>query len=76
MNKLRAYRKKVGLSQAALAKKLGVTQNHISNLEHGCRGPSLLLAERISRVTKNAVPASSWVDLSDNDQIEPPKGAA
>lgn len=40
-------RAKRGLSQAKLAKLVGVTQQHINDLEHGNGAPSLELLERL-----------------------------
>ena len=43
-------RKKCGLSQAGLAKSVGVTQQHINDIEHGRTTPSLDLLERLCSV--------------------------
>lgn len=51
-----------GLSQAALAKELGISRSHMSELVSGAKKPSLDLAFAIERVTEGAVPAASWTE--------------
>lgn len=49
-NKIKFYRKQFGLSQTALAKKIGSSQNTISSLETGVYDPRLSTALKISKV--------------------------
>lgn len=42
-------RKKSGMTQDQFARKLGVTDAHISYLERGERGPSLVMLHKIAR---------------------------
>ncbi len=62
MNRLAAWRTKLGMSQAELAAKVGATQGQISRVERGERGPGRRLALAIEEVTGGEVPASSWDD--------------
>ncbi len=48
--KIRQAREKLGLSQAELASKVGVSQAAISQFEKGSARPSLLVFIRLSRV--------------------------
>lgn len=50
-----------GLSRTQFAAALGISRSHLSALEAGRKVPSLDLAVRIQRLTKNRVPAESWV---------------
>ncbi|MBS7531852.1 helix-turn-helix transcriptional regulator [Hazenella sp. IB182353] len=52
---LRTKRKQLGLSQKKLAKKLGVTVQHVSDIEWGIKSPSLELALKIARTLDNTV---------------------
>jgi transcriptional regulator with XRE-family HTH domain len=45
--KIRDIRKNLGLTQKEFAEMLGVTQNHLSNIEKGDRGLTLEMAEKI-----------------------------
>ena len=48
-NRLREVRIKKGLRQSDLAKRVGVFQSEISEIETGERKPSVYLAKRIAR---------------------------
>lgn len=48
--KVIAYRSKHGLSQAALARMLGMRQPHVARLESGDHEPSLTMLARLSAV--------------------------
>ncbi len=48
---IRQARKNAGLSQVELAKKIKVSQPHVSNLETGEKPPSLEMLERIAKAT-------------------------
>ena len=47
---IKAMRKALGLNQAQMANKVGVTPQMISLLEHGMRTPSVDVAKRIALV--------------------------
>ncbi len=49
---LRAARKKLGLSQAAIAAKLGITSAAVSHYESGIAKPPLERAKQLARVLK------------------------
>ncbi|WP_374712966.1 helix-turn-helix transcriptional regulator [Symbiobacterium terraclitae] len=49
MNRVRQLRLAAGLTQAALAKAAGCTEQAIYYIEHNKRNPSLALAQRIAR---------------------------
>ncbi len=51
-NLLAGARHKAGMTQAQLAKKLGVRQNMISDYERGRRRLSLSMAQRIAKILK------------------------
>lgn len=48
-NKIRELRKEKGLKQAELAKKVGIFQSELSEIETGVRKPNVYLAKRIAR---------------------------
>ena len=43
------YRKRAGLTQEDVAKKVGITQSYYSQVESGLRKPSIKLAELLAR---------------------------
>lgn len=45
-------RKRLGLSQAAVAERVGITQQHYSAIELGLRKPALDVALRIAQVLR------------------------
>lgn len=47
-DRLRKEREKLGLSQVAFARFLGVSQPHIVSLEGGKRSPSVAMVEKIA----------------------------
>jgi len=51
-NLLAGARLKAGLTQAQLAKKLGIRQNMVSDYEHGRRNYSDTMAQRLSKTLK------------------------
>jgi DNA-binding XRE family transcriptional regulator len=66
--RLVAYRAAHGLSQAALAQRLGWAQPHVARLEAGVHTPSLASLDRLARrlgieVTVRATPDGMAVDL-------------
>lgn len=52
MNVFLAERKRLGLTQRQLADKLGVSKNHISDIERGVKHPGVKLAKKMSELTK------------------------
>lgn len=54
-NKVAKLRKQAGISQAKLAKKLGVTRQTIISMEKGSYSPSVFLAIKIARYFKKSV---------------------
>jgi transcriptional regulator with XRE-family HTH domain len=48
--KLRTIRKKNGLTQAELARRVGVSRSYINKIENGEAKPSLALLERIASI--------------------------
>jgi transcriptional regulator with XRE-family HTH domain len=58
---LRRWRKGNGLTLVVLAGRVGVTPSHLSEIERGRNRPSLELAAKLSRITKNEVPLSDFV---------------
>lgn len=49
-----------GLTQNALAEKIGVGQPYVSRLVSGARSPGRAVALAIQELSKGRVPASSW----------------
>ncbi len=54
---LRAYRKALKLTLDELAEKVGVSREHLGNLEHHRRGPSLDLLEKLVEALELTSPA-------------------
>ncbi|MEM3573301.1 MAG: helix-turn-helix transcriptional regulator [Nitrososphaeria archaeon] len=50
LNKIREFRKEKGLRQVDLAKRVGICQSEISDIETGKRRPNIYLAKRIAEV--------------------------
>ena len=48
MNGIKVIRKKIGLSQAELAQRVGVTRESISRYEDGSRTPSLQVFQKLA----------------------------
>lgn len=60
MNRLARWRTGRGLSQEALAERLGITQGHASRILAGKQKPGLRVALAIEALTEGEVPASCW----------------
>src|SRR5215212_1617330 len=58
--RIREVREEVGMAGAVLARRAGVSKNHLYMIEHGDRTPSVALLESIARELK-VEPASSKV---------------
>ncbi len=61
-NRLAEARRRQGLTQRALALRLGVAESHVSRWEHGERLPSLPWALRLARVLGHPVEWLFWED--------------
>ncbi len=57
---LPTWRLKAGLSQAALAERVGVTQSRLSDWERGHGAPSLDRAIALDELSRGAVPIETW----------------
>ncbi|HGT1593910.1 TPA: helix-turn-helix transcriptional regulator, partial [Clostridioides difficile] len=49
-NNLKYYRKCKGMTQIQLARKAGITNDYISQIERGIKNPGLLMAKKISSI--------------------------
>ena len=47
---VRKYRKKIGLSQEALADEVGLAVTYVGQIERGLRNPTLAVVEKFARV--------------------------
>ena len=61
MMTLKEWRDLKGLTNADLAKHLGIPLNTVVNYVYGHRKPSLERAHLIAQKTKNAVPPASFI---------------
>ena len=61
--KLLAYLSEKGISQRALAKKLGVSTNHVNLIAREKRLPSIYLARKIENATEGDVPVYELLDI-------------
>lgn len=61
MSKLRIFRKARGLSQAQVAKEVGVKKPMISRIERGERVPSMRLATRLSELFKGDITPNDFM---------------
>lgn len=52
---IKAYREQAGLSQAALARQVGVTQSLISHYEMGIKVPTARIAVAIEKATRGGI---------------------
>lgn len=73
-NNIRKIRTQKGMSQITLAKVIGVSQTHMSNIENGNTGISLLTAIKISKQLEcsvdNLVNGENNVDKKETDRID------
>lgn len=56
----RTWRDGADMSQAKVAAKLGVTQVAVCDWENGKRTPKQATLKKIAKLSKGAVPVSSW----------------
>jgi transcriptional regulator with XRE-family HTH domain len=68
-NNIRAKRKVAGLSQAALAEKVGCSNKHISQIENAKNIPSLELVVNIANALNVGVDQLLYGDLSNRSNI-------
>ena len=61
MTKLREHLKEQGITQAAFAERIGVSQSAVSKICSGLITPRLVKAEEIERETGGAVPATALI---------------
>jgi putative transcriptional regulator len=61
LNGLREERDRLGLTQAELAQRVGVSRKTINTIENLVFSPSALLAIRIARVIGKPVEALFWI---------------
>lgn len=59
-NAIKAYRTKEGLTQEALAKKLGIEPTYLSALERGRKDPSVALLKKTAKVLGVAPEVIVW----------------
>lgn len=62
MLKLKEHLANTGMRQVVLARMIGISQGHMSDILAGRRTPGLALAGRIAAATGGKVPVSSWLD--------------
>lgn len=62
MQKLVDHIDGLGMTRAAFASKLGISEAYLSQILNGLRKPSLKLATLVEVETKGEVAAVSWVD--------------
>ncbi|GEM_PF-4427895 len=61
---MRAWCARRGVSQSALAMRVGISASHLNQIVHGRARPSLELAQRIAAVLEAAPPRVTIVTLS------------
>ena len=60
MTHLAKYIEKTGVRQSSLARDLGISRSHMSELVAGKKSPSPKMIGRIRDVTKGAIPVEAW----------------
>lgn len=66
-NGLRAYRTRRGLSQAALAARVGVDQGHISKIERGEVTPLVTFAKRLADEVQGRV--DDLIEFRESEEV-------
>ena len=61
-NKLKDRRGELGLTQAELAEKVGVTRKTVNTVENGVFTPSALLALKLAQALKVPVEELFWIE--------------
>ena len=62
-------------NQDEFSHNIGITQGHLSSIEHEKKNPSAQLLERISEYTKIPTPVLSWLAVEEKDIPENKKEA-
>lgn len=62
LNRLKAERERLGLTQAELARQVGVSRKTINTVENLVFSPSALLALRLARATDRRVEELFWIE--------------
>lgn len=62
MNRVREFRVSLGLSQLALAKRIGVARQTINMIENGKYNPTLELCLKLSRALETDLNSLFWQD--------------
>lgn len=62
--KLKGWRERAGLSQAALAAEVGISQEYVCQLEGGKKVPALSVGADIERITNGEVTLQDWAQVS------------
>lgn len=62
MNRVREFRVSLGLSQLALAKRIGVVRQTINMIENGKYNPTLELCLKLSRALETDLNSLFWQD--------------
>ena len=70
MTKLDQYIKEQGETAGALAKRLGISAQHVSFLRRGMRIPSLPLARKIEAATKGYVGLDDWPETAAREESD------
>lgn len=66
---IRAHRRKSGLTQVALARRIGVEPTYLSAIENGRREPSLTLVREIGRAVSAPPEILFWESVSPSDGL-------
>jgi putative transcriptional regulator len=61
-NRLKARRSELGLTQAELAEKVGVTRKTVNTVENGVFTPSATLAIKLSQALEISVERLFWIE--------------
>jgi putative transcriptional regulator len=61
-NRLKARRSELGLTQAELAEKVGVTRKTVNTVENGVFTPSSTLAIKLSQALEISVERLFWIE--------------
>lgn len=64
LNTLRQERERLGLTQAALAERIGVSRKTINTVENGVFVPSTVLALKLAAALGRSVEALFWIESS------------
>ncbi|MBA1433690.1 helix-turn-helix transcriptional regulator [Bombilactobacillus bombi] len=68
MNNVRYYRKKLGLSQLALADKIGVSRQTVNMIENDKYNPTLELCLHLAQALSTDLNALFWEEKKDENE--------